>query len=87
MLYGVAHANSSHLFLHNCTNPSTRRGRNLKSCGFLVTGQVEDTVAAHTGGDIPLSAQGRGAKFFTGTMDNTDVFFKAMQAAIGGASN
>ena len=55
--------------------------------GFLVTGQVEDTVAAHTGGDIPLSAQGRGAKFFTGTMDNTDVFFKAMQAAIGGASN
>lgn len=55
--------------------------------GFLVTGQVEDTVAAHTGGDIPLSAQGRGAKFFTGYMDNTDVFFKAMQAAIGGASN
>lgn len=55
--------------------------------GFLVTGQIEDTVAAHTAGDIPLSAQGRGAKFFTGYMDNTDVFFKAMQAAIGGASN
>ena len=55
--------------------------------GYLVTGQVQDTTAVHTAGDIPLSAQGRGAKFFTGYMDNTDVFFKAMQAAIGGASN
>lgn len=54
---------------------------------FLVTGQIQDGVAAHTAGDIPVSAQGRGAKFFTGVMDNTDVFFKAMQAAIGGASN
>ena len=54
---------------------------------FLITGQVADTVAAHTGGDVPVSALGRGAKFFTGVMDNTDVFFKAMQAAIGGASN
>ena len=65
------------------TNPINRD----TAGGFLVTGQVEDTVAAHTAGDIPLSAQGRGAKFFTGYMDNTDVFFKAMQAAIGGASN
>jgi alkaline phosphatase len=54
---------------------------------FLVTGQVQDGSAAHTAGDIPVSAQGRGAKFFTGVMDNTDVFFKAMQAAIGGATN
>ena len=54
---------------------------------FLVTGQVDGTSAAHTGGDIPLSAQGRGAKLFTGTIDNTDVFFKIMQAAVGGASN
>ncbi len=54
---------------------------------FLVTGQVQDGVAAHTGGDIPVSAQGRGAKLLTGVMDNTDVFFKAMQAAIGGATN
>ncbi len=55
--------------------------------GFLVTGQVQDTTAVHTGGDIPLSAQGRGAKLFTGYMDNTDVFFKIMQSAIGGATN
>ncbi len=54
---------------------------------FFVTGQVQDGSAAHTAGDIPVSAQGRGAKFFTGVMDNTDVFFKAMQAAIGGATN
>ncbi len=52
---------------------------------FLVTGQIADTVAAHTGSDIPLSAFGRGASLFTGVMDNTDVFFKAAQAAIGGA--
>lgn len=52
---------------------------------FLITGQVADTVAAHTGGDIPISALGRGAALFTGVQDNTDVFFRAMQAAIGGA--
>jgi alkaline phosphatase len=52
---------------------------------YLVTGQIQDTTAAHTAGDIPLSAIGRGASAFTGYQDNTDVFFKAMQAAIGGA--
>jgi alkaline phosphatase len=54
---------------------------------YLVTGQVQDGVAAHTGGDIPLSAQGRGAKLFNGYMDNTEVYFKIMQAVIGGATN
>jgi alkaline phosphatase len=48
---------------------------------FLVTGQVQDSVAAHTASDIPLSAFGRGAHRFTGVMDNTEVFFKAMSAA------
>lgn len=64
-------------------NPS----RPLRDSGgaFFITGQVADTVAAHTGGDIPISALGRGASLFTGVQDNTDVFFKAMQAAIGGA--
>lgn len=51
---------------------------------FLVTGQVSDGVAAHTASDIPVSAFGRGAGLFTGVMDNTDVFFKMMQAALGG---
>lgn len=54
---------------------------------FLVTGQIPDVVAAHTANDIPLSACGRGALFFGGTMDNTEVFFEMMQAAIGGAIN
>jgi alkaline phosphatase len=51
---------------------------------FLVTGQIADAVAAHTGSDIPLSAMGRGASLFTGVMDNTEVFFRAMQAILGG---
>jgi alkaline phosphatase len=54
---------------------------------FQVTGQIPDAVAAHTGNDIPLSACGQGALLFGGTMDNTDVFFKLMQAAVGGAIN
>jgi len=51
--------------------------------GFLVTGQVPDSSAVHTASDIPVSAYGRGASLFTGVMDNTDVFFKIMQAVLG----
>ena len=47
-------------------------------------GQVPGQQAVHTATDIPLSALGRGASLFTGVMDNTEVFFKLMQAAIGG---
>jgi alkaline phosphatase len=39
----------------------------------------------HTASDIPLTAGGRGSSLMFGVMDNTDVFFRAMQAAIGGA--
>jgi alkaline phosphatase len=52
--------------------------------GLLVSGQVGGTTAVHTASDIVLSAYGRGASVFTGVMDNTDVFFKAAQAAIAG---
>jgi alkaline phosphatase len=55
--------------------------------GFTITGHIDGTSAAHTAGDIPLSAIGRGAKAFTGVQDNTDVFFKIMQAAVGGSAN
>jgi alkaline phosphatase len=55
--------------------------------GWFVTGQVPGDQAVHTGGDIPLSAYGRGASLLKGTMDNTDVFFALTQAAIGGANN
>jgi alkaline phosphatase len=53
--------------------------------GNYITGQIPDPVASHTGSDVPISAQGRGAAQFTGVMDNTDVFFRAMQAVLGGA--
>jgi alkaline phosphatase len=53
--------------------------------GFFVTGQVPADQAAHTASDIPLSAEGPGAAAFIGVMDNTDVFFKIMQAVLGGA--
>jgi len=61
--------------------------------GFLVTGQIYSqsltpatTVqsAVHTASDIPLSALGAGASLFSGTMDNTDVFFRTMQAVLVG---
>lgn len=53
--------------------------------GYTITGQVPGSSAVHTASDIPLSAMGAGAGLFTGTMDNTDVFFRAMQAALVGA--
>ena len=53
---------------------------------FLVTGQIADAVACHTASDIPLSAYGRGASLFNSVMDNTEPFFRAMQAVLGGAN-
>jgi alkaline phosphatase len=64
------------------TYPSGPLNRDVAG-GYLITGQVPGTSAVHTGSDIPLSAFGVGASQFTGVMDNTDVFFKAMQAALG----
>jgi alkaline phosphatase len=55
------------------------------STGYLITGQVPGDQGVHTATDIPLSAYGRGAMMFSGVMDNTDVFFKIGQAAIGGS--
>jgi alkaline phosphatase len=61
-------------------------GRPLQQAdGWFITGQVPGDQAVHTGGDIPLSAYGRGAALLGGTLDNTDVFFALTQAAIGGA--
>jgi alkaline phosphatase len=64
------------------TYPSNPLGRDVTG-GFLITGQVPGSSAVHTASDIPLSAFGLGADAFSGVMDNTDVFFKAMQAAAG----
>ncbi len=65
-------------------SPASPSTRNI-GAGFLITGQVPGDQAVHTATDIPLSAYGRGALMFTGVFDNTDVFFKLGQIAIGGA--
>lgn len=51
--------------------------------GQFIPGQIADPIATHTASDIPLSAMGRHAAIFSGAMDNTDVFFKIMQVALG----
>ncbi len=61
-------------------NPSLRN----KDQGALITGQIAGDQAAHTGTDIPLSAYGLGASNFSGTFDNTEVFFKLVQMSVGG---
>jgi alkaline phosphatase len=61
-------------------NPNVRN----RDIGYLITGQVPGDQAVHTATDIPLSAFGRGASTFTGVIDNTDVFFKLGQIAVGG---
>lgn len=66
--------------------PATAAVRDNKG-GYLIVGQVEDAIAAHTGTDVPLSAFGRGATLFGGTMDNTDVFFRLVRAANGDLDN
>lgn len=50
---------------------------------FLVTGQVSGSSAVHTASDVPVYSFGNGSALFAGTMDNTDVFFKVMQAVLG----
>ena len=65
------------------TYPATPAARS--GTGFLISGQVSGSTAVHTATDVPLSAFGRGASLFTGVFDNTDVFFKLGQIAVGGA--
>jgi len=62
-------------------NPNVRN----EGSGFFITGQVPGDQAVHTATDIPLSAYGIGASHFTGVYDNTDVFFKLGQLAVGGS--
>ncbi|MBE2212834.1 MAG: alkaline phosphatase [Opitutaceae bacterium] len=57
---------------------------------FFIAGQAAGagvSTAVHTGSDIPLSAGGRGASLFHGVMDNTDVFFRVLQAAAVGCDD
>jgi len=61
-------------------SPNDLRPVRDEGTGFFITGQVSGSSAVHTGGDIPLSAYGRYANLFGGTIDNTDVFFSVMKA-------
>jgi alkaline phosphatase len=47
------------------------------------TAAMAQTIAGHTGTDVPLSASGAGAWQFTSTFDNTDVFVKMLRASTG----
>lgn len=47
------------------------------------TAAVPHAIGHHTATDVPLSAGGPGAWQFTGTYDNTAVFFKLLRAATG----
>lgn len=94
-------ADSSHPFYKSApvstNSPSTVFNRNNRAASYstntytnsyLITGQVPGgggNQAAHTGSDIPLSAFGRGSSQFAGVIDNTDVFFKLAQIAVGGS--
>jgi alkaline phosphatase len=64
-------------------SPADASVRN-RDIGYHVTGQVPGDQAVHTATDIPLSAYGMGSSLFHGVFDNTDVFFKVGQAAVGG---
>jgi alkaline phosphatase len=70
----------------NATDPTVGSlGRPIRDVAgdFLIRGPVPGTLAAHTGADVPLSAFGAGDDLYHGTIDNTDVFFKLMQAMVG----
>lgn len=73
-------------WLTNASPDTTPTSRDTAG-GLLITGQVPGSSAVHTGSDIPLTASGRASSLFKGVVDNTDVFFLALQAALGGATN
>ena len=67
------------------TYPSDPTQRDVAG-GFFIAGQVPGSSAVHTASDVPLYAYGRGAVAFTGSYDNTDVFFKVMSGVLVGTT-
>ena len=67
------------------TYPSDPTRRDVTG-GYFIAGQVPGSSAAHTASDIPLYAYGRGAVAFTGSYDNTDVFFKMVSGVLVGTT-
>ena len=64
------------------------KGSKQDKNGFFLRGQAGGvTNAVHTASDVPISAYSTGSdawKRFVGVQTNTDVFFKAMKAALPG---
>lgn len=83
----IGYAGSGNRYEDWLTNPvpASPTARDLAGDFFIAGQATGNSSAVHTASDIPLSAGGRGSSLFTGTMENVDVFFKAMQALIGGA--
>jgi alkaline phosphatase len=82
----IGYAGNATRFEDWLTNPAVASPTARDTAGnFSITGQVPGSSAVHTGSDIPMSAAGRGASLINGVMDNTDPYFKAMQAVLGGA--
>ena len=82
----IGYAGNATRFEDWLTNPAIASPTARDTAGnFSITGQVPGSSAVHTGSDIPMSAAGRGASLINGVMDNTDPYFKAMQAVLGGA--
>ena len=50
--------------------------------GRMISGDIPegDPQEVHAADDVPLSAAGRGAEYFKGVMDNTEVFYGIMRA-------
>jgi alkaline phosphatase len=66
----------------------TVQGRAEKDFGYYLRGQVPGDQAVHTAADIPVSAYSSGSdlwRSFTGVQTNTDIFFKLLSGALGGA--
>lgn len=86
----IGYAGSGDRYEDWLTNPTPNvAGASRDTAGdFFIPGQASGagaSTAVHTASDIPLSAAGRGASLFHGVMENTDVFFHVMQAAVVGA--
>lgn len=48
----------------------------------LIEANIPETIGdeCHAADDVPLNAEGPGAEYFNGVMDNTEVFFGIMRA-------
>ena len=75
-------------FLPRPTDPAVMDGKVARANkernpnGRMISGDIPegDPQEVHAADDVPLSAAGRGAEYFKGVMDNTEVFYGIMRA-------